>query len=38
MCCCHRPDREEPGHRGIQPCDSKNRIDKGKSGCSVDRV
>ena len=23
MCCCHRPDREEPGHCGIQPCDSR---------------
>ena len=26
VCCCHAPDREEPGHRGIQPCDSKTRL------------
>ena len=24
MCCCHRPDREEPAHRGIRPCDIRN--------------
>ena len=26
MCCCHRPDREEPGHHGIQPCDAQTGL------------